>query len=49
MRTTEEGKLLLERVFEFELSTKEMVKTQALQELNDDMNMSKYSSIKKRI
>jgi len=40
---------LLERVFEFELSRKEMVKTNAMGDVNDDMHLTKYSTIKKKI
>jgi hypothetical protein len=49
MRTTNEGKRLLERVFEFELARKEMVKTTGNVDVNDDMHLSKYSTIKRRI
>lgn len=49
MRTTSEGKKLLGRIFEFEFASKEMVKANAMIDVNDDINMSKYSTIKKRI
>lgn len=49
MRATNEGKQLLERVFEFEYASKEMVKTSTFLDSNEDVHMSKYSAIKKRI
>ena len=50
MRATVEGKNLLERVFEFELARKEMVKTGGgAADNNEDMHLNKYSTIKKRI
>lgn len=49
MRSTNEGKTLLERMFEFEFASKEIVKASAMLDQNEDTNMQKYSSIKKRI
>ena len=50
MRLTNEGKTLLERMFEFDFASKEMLKTTAaFQGETEDANLSKYSAIKKRI
>jgi hypothetical protein len=49
MRTTNEGKVLLERMFEFEFASKEMIKASAMIDTNEDVNLQKYSTIKKRI
>ena len=49
MRSTNEGKTLLERMFEFEFASKDMIKASAMLEANEDENLQKYSTIKKRI
>ena len=49
MRATNEGKTLLERMFEFEFASKEIVKASAMIDSSEDSNLQKYSSIKKRI
>ena len=40
---------MLERMFEFEFASKEMLKATTMIESNEDAHLSKYSSIKKRI
>ena len=39
MRSTNEGKMLMERMFEFEFASKEMIKASAMLEANEDANL----------
>ena len=49
MRSTNEGKNLLERMFEFEFASKEIIKATTMLDSNEEANLQKYSKIKKRI